>query len=121
MGTEKPKILLVDDHVDTTDLLGMFLERKGFQVAAADSVAAALEVFGGQHFDLVISDLRLPDGSGYDLIQKIRAQGPIAAVALSGSNSPEDFARSKDAGFDAHLVKPIGGDRLVETIKQLLH
>lgn len=119
--TEKPRVLLVDDHADTADLLGMFLERRGFAVQSADTVARALEVFASDKFDVVVSDLMLPDGSGFELIKQLRTQVAVPAVALSGSSQPEDLERSKIAGFDVHLVKPVGGDRLVETLRSLLN
>ena len=119
--TGKPRVLIVDDHADTADLLGMFLERRGFFVQSADSVARALEVFASDKFDVVVSDLMLPDGSGFELIKQLRTQVSVPAVALSGSGQPEDMERSKIAGFNVHLVKPVGGDRLVETLRSLLN
>jgi CheY-like chemotaxis protein len=117
---DRPKILLVDDHADTTELLGMYLERRGFDVASAGTVAGAIEVFSQGHFDAVVSDLRLPDGTGLDLIRKLRSSAPIRAIALSGSSEPEDIDASKRAGFDAHLVKPVPAEHLAEMLRKLI-
>lgn len=121
-GTQQEiRILLVDDHVDTSKVMKMLLERRGYQVRTADSVGTALEQVRGNDFDLMISDIGLPDGSGHDLMRTIRAEGrDLKAVALSGFGMEEDVRRSMDAGFQEHLTKPVGVQKLQEVINRLL-
>lgn len=107
------QVLLVDDHDDTLTLLGMALERHGYRVLAAQSLAEAIERAQGEHVDVLVSDLGLPDGSGYQLLERI---GPLPAIALSGYGGSEDVRRSQEAGFREHLVKPVGVQALVDAI-----
>ena len=86
----------------------------------AGSVAAAIELFESQPFDLVMSDLGLPDGSGLDLIRQIHARRKVPAIALTGFGMEEDISRSREAGFDAHLTKPINFQKLEAALFKLL-
>lgn len=101
-----PRILLVEDHDGTRLSLRRLLERRGYQVAAANSVSAARELLKRDHFDLLISDLGLPDGNGCDLMAGLRGQS-IKGIALSGYGMESDVAQSVEAGFSHHLVKPV--------------
>ena len=102
------RTLLVEDDDSTRDVLKDTLERRNHDVTTAASVRDALDLAGRQQFDLVISDIGLPDGNGYDLFQKLRKQQPSAqGIALTGYGSEDDQARSKDSGFAVHLTKPI--------------
>jgi CheY-like chemotaxis protein len=74
---------------------------------AADNVHRALEIIGSGEIDVLLCDIGLPDGSGYEVISQAKAKRPIHAVALTGFGTEEDIRRSKEAGFDLHLVKPI--------------
>ena len=115
------RILLVDDHVDTSKVMKMLLERRGYKVRTADSVGSALAEVRGEEFDLMISDIGLPDGSGLDLMRTIKAEGrDLKAVALSGFGMEEDIRRSMEAGFHEHLTKPVGVQKLQEVIHRLL-
>jgi CheY-like chemotaxis protein len=115
------RILLVDDHVDTSKVMKMLLERRGYKVSTADSVGTALEQVRGHEFDLMISDIGLPDGSGLDLMRTIKAEGrELKAVALSGFGMEEDIRRSMEAGFHEHLTKPVGVQKLQEVIHRLI-
>ncbi len=113
------RILLVDDHEDTLSLMRMMLERRGYVVATAGSVAEAVEQAQAHPPDLLISDIGLPDGSGVDLLQRLRAGRPILGIALSGFGRDSDVQRSKEAGFLAHLTKPVNVQRLHEIIQSL--
>lgn len=113
-------ILLVDDHADTNLALKMLLERRGYDVLTANSVESALSLAQDAKFDLVISDIGLPDGSGLDLIRALRNTKPTRSIALSGFGTEDDIQRSKDAGFDEHLTKPFNLQRLNEVIERLL-
>jgi CheY-like chemotaxis protein len=114
------KILIVEDHEDTALFMSQLLKMRGHHVAMAGSVEAALALSLQQPFDLVISDLGLPDGSGLDLIRRIhRENQQIKAIALSGYGRDEDIRKSRDAGFIEHLIKPVSLDQLQEAISRV--
>lgn len=83
------------------------LVRRGYDVVAVGSAAAALEAAAGAKFDLVLSDIGLPDGDGFTLMRTLRERHGSVGVALTGYGMEDDVSRSKDAGFIAHLTKPI--------------
>jgi CheY-like chemotaxis protein len=113
--------LLVEDNGDTVLVMTMLLESFGYQVEAAGDVEQALEAIDSRPFDLLISDLGLPDGSGIDLMQEVRRRGhALRGIALSGYGRQEDVLRSKEAGFSAHLIKPADIDALMEAVAAIL-
>jgi DNA-binding response OmpR family regulator len=73
-----------------------------------------------QEFDLLISDIGLPDRSGYELMREVRVNKPLPGIALSGFGSEEDVNQAREAGFAEHLTKPINFERLEKTIQSLL-
>ena len=85
----------------------------------AASVADGIARFQEKSYDILLSDLGLPDGTGLDLIRKVREQSKIPAVALTGYGMDEDVARCKEAGFDAHLTKPLNFQELDALIRKL--
>ena len=101
------RILLVEDHKPTSRALTQLLVRRNYQVAAADCVAEARAVARRQSFDLLISDIGLPDGNGYDLMAELRTEYGLPGIALTGYGMEEDVNRSQAAGFIAHLTKPV--------------
>jgi signal transduction histidine kinase/ActR/RegA family two-component response regulator len=101
------RILVVEDHVSTLHVLRWLLERDGHQVTTAATVGAALAAAAAKTFDLVITDLGLPDGTGTDLMRKLRATQALQGIALSGYGMDEDVARSEAVGFVTHLTKPV--------------
>jgi CheY-like chemotaxis protein len=114
MGSEwekqkaKPlRILLVEDDGDTRTTLSRLLSHFGHEIFVADNRQSALEMVQTKKFDVVLSDIGLPDGSGYDVISEAKRRQPVKAVALTGFGTDEDIRRGKEAGFDFHLVKPI--------------
>ena len=115
------RLLLVEDHDSTRDVLARILGRAGHHVHGAATGSQALELLKtAGPFDALISDLGLPDRSGFDLLREIRATHPaIPAIALSGYGMDEDVKRAKDAGFTAHLVKPIPFDQLRTLLDQI--
>jgi PAS domain S-box-containing protein len=115
------RILLVEDHVDTARVLLRLLERSGYEVGHADSLATAEQLADQRHFDLLISDLGLPDGSGLDLMRRLNQKQGIAGIALSGYGMDEDRAASKAAGFAEHFTKPIDSERLRAAVSRLVH
>ena len=113
-------ILVVEDHEDTRRVLSRALRRKGFGVTAAGSVAAAVEQFTTSPADLIVCDIGLPDGTGWDLMEKLHAHGPVRAIAVSGFGMDQDLQKSRDAGFLVHLTKPIDFPKLEKLIVQTL-
>jgi PAS domain S-box-containing protein len=114
------RILLVDDHADTLAVTRRLLTAFGHAVVTAASVAEATRAVQENAFDLLISDVGLPDGSGIDLITLLRRLYPVLpAIALSGFGMEADIRKCLDAGFNAHLTKPVSLDRLQETIAAL--
>src|SRR4051812_712309 len=102
----RAKILLVEDHTDTARVLARLLGLSGYHVSTADTFAAAMQLCDQQKFDLLISDVGLPDGSGYDLMRQIMQRRCAAkGIAVSGYGSDKDVAESLQAGFAEHLVK----------------
>lgn len=114
-----PRVLLVEDHVDTANMLSRLLSLSGYPVTTAHTVAAALELARTQAFDLVISDIGLPDATGYDLMRQIRDRHGIKGIALSGYGMEEDMRRSQEAGFVDHVVKPVNVEQLESVIQRL--
>jgi len=111
------RVLLVEDHPVTAKLMGMVLTTDGHTVEMAGDVATALELANQNAFDLLLSDLGLPDGSGYDLIRQLRQRGhKFPGIALSGYGQLEDIQRSREFGFSAHLTKPASREAVVEAI-----
>jgi CheY-like chemotaxis protein len=117
---EPTRILLVEDHKDTAHLMKRLLGGIGYDVQIAGTVAAALSADEARTFDLVISDLGLPDGSGYDLMRQLTARHPTKGIALSGYGMEEDVKQGVEAGFAAHLTKPINLEQLELTIQRVV-
>ena len=113
------KILLVEDDAATGRVMARLLARASFEVCSAARVGAALDAPGGP-FDLLVSDIGLPDGTGLDLLRRLRARGPNPAMAPSGFGSDDDHRRAADAGFDAQLTKPVDFAKLVDVIRRVL-
>jgi DNA-binding response OmpR family regulator len=118
-GASHIRILFVEDHKDTAGVLGRILKNAGFEVSHADTLAKARELAAVRRFDLVISDLGLPDGSGLDLMQHLRETQGLSGIALSGFGSDDDVAASAAAGFAEHVTKPVDWERLRGAIERL--
>lgn len=114
------RVLLVEDHQATVEVLARLLQRAGHAVTTAMSVAHALEAAKGNTFDVVISDLGLPDGTGFELVRTLRADRPIPAIALSGYGMDEDIRRSHEAGFSTHLTKPVDFGQLEQALREVV-
>ena len=116
-----PLILLVDDHADTVGLMSRLLRGAGFAVVKADSVAAALAAGDGRPFDLLVSDLTLPDGTGHEVIRELRERMPgLRGIAVSGHGSDDDRAATAAAGFAKHVTKPIDFAKFVQVCRDVL-
>lgn len=118
-GGRQTRLLLVDDHSDTLRTLSRMLRRKGFQVLTADSVASAKLVATNQVFDLLVSDLGLPDGNGYEIMRHVQEHRGVTGIAMSGYGMEEDISRSREAGFREHLVKPVDFNHLLAAIERV--
>ena len=112
------RVLLVEDHEDTNRSLTQLLRRRGYHVQPAHSVEAALKAAADEQFDVLISDIGLPDGSGIDLMEQLRRNHPVFGIALTGFGMEDDLRRSQEVGFQHHLVKPVDLNRLDALIQQ---
>jgi len=101
------RILVVEDHADTLRVLGSLLNHFGYDISMASGARSALEIVELKELDVVLSDIGLPDGSGYDVIAQAKRKQPVKGIALTGFCRDEDIRRSKEAGFDFHLSKPV--------------
>lgn len=113
------RILLVEDHEHSAKAIARLLGRAGYEVRVVGSVKSALAAAEAAPFDLLVSDLGLPDGSGNDLMRQLRERHKLRGIALSGFGMEEDIARSREAGFEAHLVKPVRVQQLLAIIRDL--
>jgi CheY-like chemotaxis protein len=114
------RVLVVDDHHDTCIGMKRMLERHGYEITLAHSAEQAVEKVRTQDFDLLISDIGLPDRSGYELMREVRLKKDLPGIALSGFGSEQDISQAREAGFSEHLTKPINFERLEKTIQTLL-
>lgn len=119
---ERPqlRLLLVEDHESTLHVLSRLLTRAGHQVVTAGTLSDALSAAKNRSFDLVISDLGLPDGTGHELMEIVRARYGLRGIALSGYGMEEDVRRARQAGFAAHLTKPIDFQQLERALNEVL-
>ncbi|HEX2852373.1 MAG TPA: ATP-binding protein [Opitutaceae bacterium] len=116
---DRGAILLVEDHVPTRAALEHLLRRRSYRVVTAGTVAEARAAAESHKFDFVISDIGLPDGSGYDLMTELRKHYDLRGVALSGYGMEGDIARSHEAGFIVHLIKPVRVQLLDEALEAI--
>ncbi|HSP46430.1 MAG TPA: response regulator [Chthoniobacterales bacterium] len=112
------RVLLVEDHEDTNRSLTQLLRRRGYYVHPASTVQSALEAAAQESFDVLVSDIGLPDGSGIDLMQKLKTDHQIFGIALTGFGMEDDLRRSHEVGFHHHLIKPVDLNRLDALIQQ---
>ncbi len=110
------RILLVEDHEPTRLALTNLLKRRHYEVQTAASVGEAQELAAREKFDLVVSDIGLPDGTGYELMSKLRQDFGLKGIALTGYGMEQDITRGQNAGFIAHLIKPIR----IEALEKIL-
>jgi PAS domain S-box-containing protein len=112
-------ILLIDDNRDTLNYLASLLQQRGHQVNPAYNFRTARKLAEANTYDLVISDIELPDGSGLDLMRELTIRRPTPGIALSGFGTADDVAMSLQAGFTEHLTKPIDIRNLDEAIRRV--
>ncbi|MDB5321081.1 MAG: sensor hybrid histidine kinase [Phycisphaerales bacterium] len=113
------KILLVEDHQDTAHALANLLAREAHRVRRVHTGGDALRAAAEQSFDLLISDLRLPDISGYEVMAELKRKYNLIGIAVSGMSAPADIERALAAGFSRYLVKPVKLETLREVVEQI--
>jgi len=116
----KGTILLVEDNADSRLTMTMLLNSLGYVVEGAKDLQSAKALTEEKNFDLVISDIGLPDGNGYDFIRELRKRSSVPAIAVSGFGQSEDVDKALEAGFDHHLVKPVKSQILEATVTKSL-
>jgi signal transduction histidine kinase/ActR/RegA family two-component response regulator len=113
------RLLVVEDHQPTLQVMTSLLQSIRHQVKTASDLATARQLAENHVFDLVVSDIGLPDGSGLDLMLELRERYGLAGIAVSGYGMEEDLKRSREAGFREHLVKPVGLEELKDAIARV--
>jgi hypothetical protein len=114
------RLIVVEDHANTAEGLKKFLKAVGYEVFVATDMTSALWLATSVQFDLLLSDLGLPDGTGWELLKQLNAgQSQIRAIAISAHNSPEDLKLSAEAGFVEHLAKPVSPTKLCAAIQRV--
>jgi len=113
------RLLVVEDHEPTLVVLANLLRRHGHSVLSATTVEGAKTLAAKHIFDFIISDLGLPDGNGIDLMMQLSRDYGLRGIALSGYGMAEDLSKTEEAGFLAHLVKPINFEQLNRVLEQL--
>jgi len=119
MSQRPLRLIVVEDHADTAEGLKKFLKAVGYEVFVATDMASALSLASSVEFDLLLSDIGLPDGTGWELLNQLMAKRPIRAIAFSAHNLPEDLQRSAAAGFVEHLPKPLSPEQLCAAIERV--
>lgn len=121
-GRARRSALVVDDVADVTEMLAVVLSHAGYSVVTASSAPAALKAVREQQFDVIISDIGMPDMNGYQLAREVRqlpGYETTPMVAVTGYSMFDDKERSTKAGFNAHMTKPIDPRALLALIDQL--
>jgi len=115
------KFFVVENHPDTLEAIKMFLQAQGHSVVAAPDMKSALKLAPKTEFDILIGDIGLPDGDGWELLKQLRKKLPdVKAIAMSGYGMRADLEKSKAAGYGAHIVKPFGPVQLAAALEKVL-
>lgn len=117
--TRRRRALVVEDHEPTRLALARLLSRRRFDVLTAGSVAEALSVAAHGNIELILSDIGLPDGTGYDVMRELSAVHGVRGIALTGYGQEQDIAQSRAAGFAAHLTKPVDVRSLDRALEEI--
>lgn len=118
MRQEPFRVIVVEDHASTAEALRKFLTTIGYKVYIAPDIASARALAKAIEFDVLLSDLRLPDGTGWDLMEELSAKQPVRAIAISGYNSEADVQRSRKVGFLDHIAKPLVAEQLSAALER---
>lgn len=120
-ASRRRRILVVDDHIDAAESLAMLLTHMGHDVQVAHDGRAALEASRLNHPQLVLLDLGMPGVDGYNVVERLRREDgfdSIPFIAVTGQDGPEARRRTREAGFDEHLVKPVSLDALRKLLER---
>lgn len=112
------RLIVVEDHADSAEGLKRFLSAIGYKVFIATDMGSALSLAATVEFDVLLSDLALPDGNGWELMKRLNAERRIRGIAFSAHNSPADLQRSAEAGFIEHIPKPLCPEKLCAAINR---
>jgi CheY-like chemotaxis protein len=118
-GTRQLRVLIVEDHDDLRELLTQFLTMAGYEVRQARCADTALEMATSWPFDVALIDIGLPRKDGIQLMRELREQRSVVAVALTGYGMESHVRACRDAGFAAHLLKPVEAETLLEVLHRL--
>jgi CheY-like chemotaxis protein len=118
-SSKRLRILVVEDHSDTLEALSRLLSHFGHEISTADGARSAVEMINSKEFDVVLCDIALPDGNGYDVIAEAKRTRAVKAVALSAFAARDDIERGRKAGFDFHLAKPVDFHELRSVLGQI--
>lgn len=122
MKKDKPRALVVDDAPDVAEMVTILLRHAGYEVESALSARAALNAASSARFDVIVSDIGMPEMNGYELAERLRAMPEYAGipmVAVTGFTMYDDRERAIAAGFDGFLTKPINTHDLIDTLERL--
>ncbi|HKI02403.1 MAG TPA: ATP-binding protein [Thermoanaerobaculia bacterium] len=126
-GASSAHILLIEDHADTAEAMADLLRELGYRITVAASVATGLAAAeraqqdrDGTRIDLVLSDLGLPDGSGHELMRSLSSRYGLRGIALSGYGMDDDVQKSREAGFQKHITKPVSLQALQSALMAVL-
>ena len=111
-------LFLVENHEDTVRYMQLYLEQLNYKVCVAADMATALREIPKSRCDVLISDIALPDGDGWQLMEKLGDRRPQFAIAMSGYGAVNDQRRSRAVGYDHHLVKPFTPEVLVALLRE---
>jgi DNA-binding response OmpR family regulator len=112
------QVFVVEDHRDTLHALCLYLKYAGHTARSARTKEEALKKIRQEHYDVLISDIGLPDGNGWDLLREIGDFRPQIAIAMSGYGTAADRERSMEAGFRHHLIKPVSLEKLAAVLDE---
>ncbi len=113
------RILIIENHEVTASFISLFLRRAGHDVIVVPTAQAALGRDDLASFDVILSDIGLPDGNGWDLMKKLRPNTSAFAIAMSGFGGEADVQRSLAAGYQHHLVKPFVPAALEDVLRKV--
>lgn len=117
--SRKQSILLVEDHAATARVVASYLNVIGYQVDVANNASSARKLVSERRFDILVCDIQLPDGNGWDLMREFNRKRVLRGIAISGFASDDDIERSENAGFATHLAKPFSPEDLTAALEAL--
>ena len=113
------RILLTEDHPDTAKVMQLILEKHGLEVRTANTFQEAVQLAGTEPFDLLIADVRLPDGDGFALSKELQERHQLKSICLSGDTLPPNSQDDETAPFTAYLAKPVDVPYLLQLIEKI--